>query len=153
MTKPLLKWLPAVAIMAVLTGCAAQGNSPSADKGNGDAPKEVAVETTKDVTYACGQQGDQKVAVKYGFKGQEAVAAVVTYQDQTTPVLLRDPKQQEGNVFQGNGITWSSGSANIDNIASVDGNMLMQEGTIEDGGKQVPVSNIITKYCKVAPAK
>ncbi|MBP6345839.1 hypothetical protein AB8Q18_02075 [Neisseriaceae bacterium CLB008] len=148
MTKPLLKWLPAVAVMAVLTGCAAPGTAADADQGKDAAPKEVAVDTTKDVTYACGQQGDQKLAVKYGFKGQEAVAAVVTYQDQTTPVLLRDPKQ-EGNVFQGSGITWASGAATLANVASVDGNMLMQEGTQEEGGKSTEVSNIITKYCKV----
>lgn len=147
MTKPLLKWLPAVAVMAVLTGCASQGNTP--DKAA--APKEVAVDTTKEVAYACGEQGDQKVAVKYGFKGQEAVAAVVTYREQTTPVLLRDPKQ-EGNVFQSNGITWVSGAATLENVGSVDGNMLMQEGTIEDNGQSMPVSNIITKYCKVAKA-
>lgn len=148
MTKPLLKWLPAVAVMAVLTGCAAQGTTANVEKGKDVAPKEVTVDTTKDVTYACGQKGDQKVAVQYGFRGQEAVAAVVTYQGQTTPVLLRDTKQ-EGNVFQSNGITWASGAATLADVATVDGNMLMQEGTLEEGGKTIPVSNIITKYCKV----
>ena len=145
--KPLLTWLPAVALMAVLTACAAPG-TPS-DKAT--AAKEVAVDASKDVTYACGEQGDQKVAVKYGFKGQEAVAAVVTYRDQTTPVLLRDPKQ-DGNVFQSNGITWASGAATLDTVATVDGNMLMQDGTIDEEGQSTPVSNILTKYCKVVKA-
>ncbi|KPN72673.1 hypothetical protein [Neisseria sp. 83E34] len=130
---------------------AAAPQTPAAEQ-----PKTVTVDSIdgkKEVVYKCGDKGQNKLNVMYGFKGNDVVVAQVKYQDKLSPNLLRVVDDNEQNRFFGNGVVWSSGKADATNVDKVDGNMLTQEAVEVVNGQPTQVSQIVTKYCVLDKAE
>ena len=114
------------------------------------------IDSKKEVSYKCGQGGKDAVSVMYGFKGKEPVVAQAKYKGQITPGLFRViGTGDDVNAFWGEGVAWTAGRSNADNIDKVDGGMLTIRQQTTINGKTEMVDNIVTKYCVVekAPAK
>ncbi len=91
--------IPAVIAAAALSACsssskgkpaaqpapapqqAAQQNQPFTPQ----TMKVDAIDSTKEVHYRCGQNGQDPLSVMYGFKGNEPVVAQVKYKNELTP--------------------------------------------------------------------
>ena len=123
---------------------AAQQNQPFTPQ----TVKVDAIDSTKEVHYRCGQNGQDPLSVMYGFKGNEPVVAQVKYKNELTPNLFRVVGSSDDiNAFWGGNVAWVAGRANLGNIDKVDGNMLtIRQQTVVNGQNQV-VDNIITKSC------
>ena len=118
--------------------------------------KVDAIDSTKEVHYRCGQNGQDPLSVMYGFKGNEPVVAQVKYKNELTPNLFRVVGSSDDiNAFWGGNVAWVAGRANLGNIDKVDGNMLTVRGKTTVNGKEEVVDQIVAKYCSVAnaPAK
>lgn len=170
--KQLKTLVPAVLMVTALGACSTFGkkDEPKAEPAPAtqaaapqpaapEQPKTLTVDSIdgkKEVAYKCGDKGQNKLNVMYGFKGNDVVVAQVKYQDKLSPNLLRIVDDNDQNSFFGNGIRWSAGKADAATVDQVDGNMLTQEGVEVVNGQQTPVSQIVTKYCvldKAATAK
>lgn len=166
-----LKFVVPAAIAVLLSACSSTGGL-SAEKASAaqpsvsqapveqaqPAPATAKVDAVKEVVYACGAKGADKLRVTYGMSGNEVVVAQALFQDKASPVLPRvaDGADSNSNVFSSNGITWLADKATAANVDKVDGNMLTQQAVQTVNGKQVQVSQIVTRYCKldkVATAK
>ncbi|KLT72502.1 hypothetical protein PL75_08145 [Neisseria arctica] len=167
-----LKFVVPAAIVALLSACSSMGGS-SAEKASAaqptatvqapatqtqSAPVATKVDSVKEVAYACGAKGADKLRVTYGMSGNEVVVAQALFQGKASPVLPRvaDETDSNSNVFSSNGITWTADQATAANVDQVDGNMLTQQAVQTVNGKQVQVSQIVARYCKldkVATAK
>lgn len=131
---------------------AAQQNQPFTPQ----TVKVDAIDSTKEVHYRCGQNGQDPLSVMYGFKGNEPVVAQVKYKNELTPNLFRVVGSSDDiNAFWGGNVAWVAGRANLGNIDKVDGNMLTVRGKTTVNGKEEVVDQIVAKYCSVAnvPAK
>lgn len=170
--KQLKVLAPAVLLMASLTACSSFGKkdepktepAPAAASAPAAAapaaqPQTVTVDSIdgkKEVAYSCGDKGQNKLRVMYGFKGNDVVVAQVFFQEKLSPNLMRVTTDNDQNSFFGNGITWTAGKADAANVDKVDGNMLTQEAVETVNGKQMQTSQIVTKSCvldKAATAK
>lgn len=161
--KSLKTLVPAALLMATLSACSAFGKKeePKAEPAPAPAasapapqapaqPKTVTVDSIdgkKEVAYKCGDKGQNKLNVMYGFKGNDVVVAQVKYQGKLSPNLMRVVDDNDSNSFFGNGIRWTAGKADASNVDQVDGNMLTQEAVETVNGQQTPVSQIVTKSC------
>lgn len=162
--------VPAAVMLAALSACSsfkkdeqkteaapapAAASAPAAPA----QPQTVTVDSIdgkKEVAYKCGDKGQNKLNVMYGFKGNDVVVAQVKFQDKLSPNLLRVVDDKDQNSFFGNGIHWSAGKADAANVDKVDGNMLTQSGVQTVNGQQTQTDQIVTKYCvldKAATAK
>lgn len=152
--------IPAAALMLALTGCAAKDDAAPQTTASTETPAAAAaapaqpaasIDGKKEVAYRCGAKNNDPLRVMYGFQGDNVVAAQVMYKEQASPILYRDASQQDSNVFTApqSGITWIADSATAATVDKVNGNMLTQAGTETVNGKQMEVSQIVTKYCKL----
>ncbi|HFC8517223.1 TPA: hypothetical protein ACFP41_000056 [Neisseria weaveri] len=153
--------VPAAILMATLTACSTPMQKPvKADAAKATAaqtaPKasneSVKIEASKEVAYACGPSGKEKLRVTYGISKNEVVVAQVLFREKASPILFRVNSQTDSNTFANQGITWSAEKADAANLDKVDGNMLTQEAVEVVNGKKTQVSQIVTKYCKLDKA-
>lgn len=156
-------FLFASAIAATLAGCASSNHN---DKAGVVTPADAAspnqqVPTFEQVihlAYQC-RGSDGKVApllvAGYGMVNGEPVAAQLTIGESTSPALalVKDaPNTDTINTFFGNGVTWTTERATLQNIGQAQGIMLTRRQMIEVNGKQEEVDNIMLKDCSVDPA-
>lgn len=154
--------VPAAALMMAITGCSStnspvQAKKPQAQVAEQKAPAQrqaatVTVDAVKEVAYKCGAKGNDALRVQYGLSGNNVVAAQVLFQGKASPVLPRVTDDQESNTFSLSGITWSAAKATAATVDKVDGNMLTQEAVEVINNQKTPVSQIVTKYCKLDKA-
>lgn len=113
--------------------------------------KDAGELTQKNVEYTCGTDGQQALSVQYTFQGNEPIGAKVVYKDQAIDLNRETSGKADivGNTFKGNGYTWSTQKFTLENVGSVSGDMLTQDGTQTVNGNKVAVSNILAKQCKV----
>ncbi|HEY9281226.1 MAG TPA: hypothetical protein VIP51_14225 [Eoetvoesiella sp.] len=105
----------------------------------------------KTVEYSCGTDGQQALSVQYTFQGSEAMAAKVVMDNKAIDLNRETSNKSDivGNTFRGNGYTWTTEKFTLENVGSVNGDMLTQDGTQTVNGNRVAVSNILAKQCKV----
>jgi membrane-bound inhibitor of C-type lysozyme len=105
----------------------------------------------KTVEYSCGADGQQALSVQYTFQGNEVMAAKVVYDNKAIDLNRETSDKSDivGNTFKGNGYTWRTEKFTLENVGSVNGDMLTQDGTQTVNGNRVAVSNILAKQCKV----
>ena len=163
--------VPAVLTAVVLSACST-GSKAKPEAAQAPAPAQAApaapqipapqtvkvdsIDSKKEVAYKCDPNGQEKLGVMYGIKGNEIVVAQVRYKDQLTPNLLRVTESNDLNAFWGENIAWVSGKATPANVDKVDGNMLTLRGITTVNGTQQVVDQIIVKGCvldKTATAK
>ncbi|MDO4997059.1 MAG: hypothetical protein Q4E16_00260 [Neisseria sp.] len=107
------------------------------------------IDGKKEVNYVCGDKGQDKLSVMYGFQGKDVVVAQVKAGQQVSSNLFRVLDEKEDNVFTDGRVTWVAGKADASNVDKVDGNMLFVSGVSVVNGKQERVDQIVTRYCKV----
>lgn len=159
--------VPALAMAGILSACGMMGSnsSPSAQAAATPAPQQTtqpaqqaqqtaprtvqvdSIDGTKEVAYKCGTNGRNPLTVMYGFKDGEVVVAQVKYQNKISPGLFRVIDNNDMNVFTGENVTWAADKANAANVDKVNGNMLTQEVMQTVNGKQMQVSQIVTRMC------
>ena len=151
-----------VAVLAALTGCSSFGSdkaaepvpTPTPQAAAPAAPAEAAaprktIDAVKEVAYACGTKGADKLRVTYGLSGQDVVAAQVLFQDKPSPVLVRVDNITDQNVFTANGVIWAAASASAANVDKVNGNQLLQANVTTVNGQEQRVEQVVTNNCKL----
>lgn len=153
--------VPAAALMMAITGCSSTNSpvqaKPQTQVAEQKAPAQqqaatITVDAVKEVAYKCGIKGNDALRVQYGLSGNNVVAAQVLFQGKASPVLPRVTDDQESNTFSLNGISWTAEKATSATVDKVDGNMLTQEAVEVINNQKMPVSQIVTKYCKLDKA-
>ncbi|MCS4533589.1 hypothetical protein [Neisseria montereyensis] len=163
--------VPALAMAGMLSACGMTGSdstpstqaaatTPAASQQSQQQPQQAAprtvqvdsIDSTKEVAYKCGNNGQNPLTVMYGLKDGEVVVAQVKYQNKTSPGLFRVIDNNDMNVFVGENITWATDKANAANVDKVNGNMLTQEVMQTVNGQQMQVSQIVTRMCMLDKA-
>ena len=154
-------FVPAVLLMLVLTGCASKNhhNAPAVQT---PAPAGTAVSAvpdrnttnidgSKEVFYLCGTGAAKtRLSAMYGLQGQNVVAAQVKYQDQLSPVMMRDPRDVNYNTFVSpEGITWRTAIATSDTVDKVGALGLLQPVKRVINGVETIDPQIVTQNCVV----
>ncbi|WP_037586425.1 hypothetical protein [Stenoxybacter acetivorans] len=155
-----------LAVLA-LSACAVHGNKPVVDQA-ASVPEEIVVDTAKTLAYNCGEQGRDKLEVVYGIKDNDLVVAIVTFQNQKSPLLLRDKSITDTNTYvsAATGIAWYTQPASVATLETAKGLRLTQPqidkevdatGSIDNKGNEVieetkttaVIPQIVTAECKL----
>lgn len=141
--------------MLALTGCASHGDKKPKTQATTtvtQAPQvnpNTPVDGQKVIAYTCGANGATKLAVLYGFNGEDIVRAQVQLQDKISPVLLRNLNDTAHNSFVSNeGITWVTPLATRTSVDQTAGTALVQPAQQTVNGKTVIVPQVVTQNCQ-----
>lgn len=140
--------LPALALLVGLSACAASTEGTVTSQQGLNA---AGADSTKVISYICGPEQDEKLSVEYGFKGQEVVAAVVSFEDTVTKALARISGVDDGRTFYGGSgdFIWMTEAFDLGSVATAKGKMLIEEDFANEGFGRQPIHDMLIQDCVV----